>query len=174
MLAEVNINDMSRLMGGEHQPKVVAVPPTECLSRRSSTVLNLLAMYASTSSLTCGSYSTYIEKDSLPNNCDLIAARERLASAQRVPAIPISPGAMSYSTLRMDKGHGYTGGSYLSDPVPKFLNRSQLQEEISCLLIVSLSKVGKGACKIKFCLPFGPFLRFLGWPRAWNHRGCSC
>ena len=67
-------------------------------------MLNLLAMYASTSSLTCGSYSTYIEKDSLPNNCDLIAARERLASAQRVPAIPISPGAMSYSTMRLDRG----------------------------------------------------------------------
>ena len=73
-------------------------------------MLNLLAMYASTSSLTCGSYSTYIEKVSLPNNCDLIAERERLASAQRVPAIPISPGAMSYSTMRTGRGYGYIRG----------------------------------------------------------------
>ena len=74
--------------------------PTEYLSRSSKTVLNLLAMYASTSSLTCGSYSMYIEKESFSNSCDLIAARERLASAQRVPAMPISPGAMSYLDLR--------------------------------------------------------------------------
>ena len=81
--------------------------PTEYLSRRSRTVLNLLAMYASTSSLTCGSYSMYIEKESFSSNCDLIAVRERLASAQRVPAMPISPGAMSYSIMRIDRRYIY-------------------------------------------------------------------
>ena len=79
------------------------MPHTECLSRSSRTVLNLLDMYASTSSLTCGSYSMYTEKESFPSNCDLIAVRERLASAQRVPAIPISPGAMSYSVIGVSR-----------------------------------------------------------------------
>jgi len=64
--------------------------------------------------------------------------------------------------------------SYLSDPVAEFLNWSQFQEEIRRLLIVSLSEVRKGACKIEFCLPFSPFLGFLGWSCAWNHRSCSC
>ena len=58
---------------------------------------------------------------------------------------------------------------YFSDPVTKFLDRSQFQEEIRSLLIVSLSKVGKGACEIEFCLPFSPFLRFLGGSCAWNY-----
>ena len=82
--------------------KVVTMLPTEYLSRTSRTVLNLLAMYASISSLTCGSYSMYIEKESFSSNCDFIAARGRLASAQRVPAIPISPGAMSYPIVRKE------------------------------------------------------------------------
>ena len=86
--------------------------PTEYLSSRSRTILNLLAMYASTSSLTWGSYSMYIEKESFSNNCDLIAARERLASAQSVPAIPMSPGAMSYSAMRISRDNKYTKGSH--------------------------------------------------------------
>jgi len=149
--------------------------PTEYLSRRSRTVLNLLAMYASTSSLTCGSYSMYTEKESFSNNCDLIAARERLASAQRVPAIPISPGAMSYSIMRMGGGIGIRRrGSYLTDPVAQFLDRSQLQEEIRCLLIASLSEMSKGACKVEFRLPFSPFLSFLGWSCPWGGGSGSC
>ena len=63
--------------------------------------------------------------------------------------------------------------SYFSDPVTKLLNRSQLQEEVRRLLVVSLSEVGKGACEIEFCLPFSSFLGFLGWPCAWNHGSCS-
>ena len=62
--------------------------------------------------------------------------------------------------------------SYLADPVAEFPNRSQFQEEIHRLLVVSLSKVGKGACKIELCLSFIPFLGFPGCPRAWNHGSC--
>lgn len=148
--------------------------PTEYLSRISRTVLNLLAMYASTSSLTCGSCSMYIEKESFSSNCDLIAGRERLASAQRVPAIPISPGAMSYSIMRIGRGHRCTKECHPPDPVAEFFDRPQLQEEIRCLFIVSLSKVSECACKVELRLPFSPFLCFLGWSCAWNNGSCSC
>ena len=64
--------------------------------------------------------------------------------------------------------------SYLPNPITQFLDRSQLQEEICRLLIVSLSKVSKGACKVKLRLPLGSFLGFLCWPCTWNNGSCGC
>lgn len=49
---------------------------TEYFSKISSTILNLLDIYASTSSLTYGSCSIYTPNVSFSSICDLIALRE--------------------------------------------------------------------------------------------------
>ena len=83
----------------------------------------------------------YIENDSFSNSCDLMAERERLASAQRAPAIPISPGEMSCFNLRTSKETKMQGNSHLSNPVTQFLDRPQLQEKVRRLLVVSLPEM---------------------------------
>jgi hypothetical protein len=67
---------------------------TEYLSRSSRTFLKSLERYDWIKSRTYGSCSMYAEKIALPVR-DLIADRDMLARAHRVPYIAMSPGAIS-------------------------------------------------------------------------------